>query len=379
MNETLPYLNTKFFISIFFGVLALNVLIRTPIPFKWYKRFFFGLTFINLIFLFPNPAALLFLFICFYTLYLFVYRFNGKFTQAICIVLTVIPIVCIKLDVSPLMNLVGVSYLVFRMIQMLAESNYSKKLNAIDTFNFLFFPPSLLAGPIDHSVRFTKEIDSHLELRSWPILSGWESFILGVSYKFIICAFIQKYLIMEVDFKSPLLLDILKAMYSYTLYFFFDLAGYSAMAIGIGKMIGINLPRNFNLPFIALNPVDFWKRFHISLGTWLGDYVFKPFYKALKKIHFLRNHKLLSQNIALFSTFLVMGFWNGFQLNYIISGGLFGVFSVTHHSYKILLGGKRYDLFTLLPDVISANLKRFLMFHAASFSLYIFNGQFPIF
>ena len=68
----------------------------------------------------------------------------------------------------------------------------------------------------------------------------------------------------------------LKDMYGYTAYLYFDFAGYSLMAIGLGRMMGVELPKNFDKPWLTQNAPEFWKRWHISLGDWLRDYFFRP-------------------------------------------------------------------------------------------------------
>ncbi|MFY1004847.1 MBOAT family O-acyltransferase, partial [Escherichia coli] len=84
----------------------------------------------------------------------------------------------------------------------------------------------------------------------------------------------------------------------YSAYLFFDFAGYSTMAIGIGMLFGFTLPINFRNPLATLNPQDFWRRWHISLSEWLRDVVFMPIYKALSKTSFFSRHRLAAQNIG---------------------------------------------------------------------------------
>jgi membrane protein involved in D-alanine export len=189
---------------------------------------------------------------------------------------------------------------------------------------------------------------------------------------------IDKYLLSQADYSSTKVLDVLVNAYSYSLFFFFDFAGYSAIAIGVGLMMGISLPLNFNMPLLATNPVEFWRRFHITLGSWLSDFIFKPGYKYLLKFSFFKRHRLVAQNISLFLTFSLMGLWNGPQQKFILSGCIFGIYSIIHNTYKYYSIKKRRDIFNILPIGISVNLKRFLMAHAAAFALYIFSGKFPI-
>jgi membrane protein involved in D-alanine export len=165
--------------------------------------------------------------------------------------------------------------------------------------------------------------------------------------------------------------------YWYFLHLYFDFAGYSFMAVGFSNLMGIYVPPNFNKPFLSRNPQQFWRSFHITLGDWLNDYFFKPLYKWISKKKQFKTFPLLRQNFALFSTFTLMGCWNGFQLHFIVSGMLFGLYSVVHNSYIYYSHRKfGYDfIFRSLPDPIVKWVSIVLLFHFAAFSIYIFSGK----
>ena len=127
----------------------------------------------------------------------------------------------------------------------------------------------------------------------------------GIFYKFVCAELINRYWFNINDFHSLSKFEIVIDMYAYYLYLFFDFAGYSAMAIGIGRMIGINVPKNFIRPFLARNPQEFWTRFHKTLGDWLKDYFFIPFYKYFRSKNYLKSFPLTCQNISLFLTFFL--------------------------------------------------------------------------
>ena len=142
--------------------------------------------------------------------------------------------------------------------------------------------------------------------------------------------------------------------------------------------MGIFVPMNFNHPYLAANPQDFWRRFHITLGSWLTDYFFKPLYKYLHNFNILKGRRLLIQNLAIIATFLLMGMWNGFTWYFIFSGFLFGIFSAIHNIYVVYVKKGGYDYFTIFPNIIALNLKRFLMLNGAVLALYFFSGRVPI-
>lgn len=118
-------------------------------------------------------------------------------------------------------------------------------------------------------------------------------------------------------------------MYAYTLYLFFDFAGYSNFAIGTSYILGVKAPENFNKPFLAHNMKEFWDRWHISLSKWFGDYLFSRFV-----LNTLRNGTFKSKKVAVrcgyMLTMLVMGLWHGTYVFYLVYGlyqGLMLVFT----------------------------------------------------
>jgi len=139
-------------------------------------------------------------------------------------------------------------------------------------------------------------------------------------------------------------------------------------------MIGIQVPFNFCKPFLAINPKEFWHKWHKTLGDWLNDYFFKPIFKELttRKVF----TAIQRQSLALFLTFLLMGFWNGFELHYIVSGALFGIYSVVHNYYSYLCKkNQREVLFINFSEKSIKWLSIFMLFNAVAFSIYIFSGH----
>ncbi len=202
--------------------------------------------------------------------------------------------------------------------------------------------------------------------------------IVGILFKFVFADAVNRFWLSNSDASSRYLLDMINSGYAYTTYLYFDFAGYSAMAVGLSIMMGIFVPKNFNQPYLAPNPQDFWRRFHITLGSWLTDYFFKPIYKYLHSFKVLKGRRLLIQNISIIATFLLMGFWNGLTWYYIFSGFLFGIYSAIHNTYVVHVKKGGYDIFSYFPPVVSLNLKRFLMLNAAVLALYFFSGRVPV-
>lgn len=328
---------------------------------------------------FPKPWQLL-LFTIYQCLFTWLLLFRWKRLHGLLgSLLLALPMILVKLDWNvEVIGFAGISYITFRCVQVYLDGELLRDKFRFRAFvAFLLFPPSLLAGPIDRYERFKGDLDE-----GWPrlnasaLLAGWEFIALGLLHKFVLGEVVDRYCLSECDGCTgawPMLKDI----YGYTAYLYFDFAGYSLLAIGLGRMMGIELPKNFDRPWLTENPPQFWKRWHISLGDWLRDYFFRPIYKSLSGVQRLRTWPLLKQNIALFSTFLLMGCWNGLEAHYIISGSLFGVYSVGYNSYQHQSRKHKWNFWGSTPAWLVKGISIFVMAHLACFALYIFSGRFP--
>ena len=125
------------------------------------------------------------------------------------------------------------------------------------------------------------------------------------------------------------LLSTLSFMYGYTLYLYFDFAGYSEFAVGISYLLGIHTPENFNRPFRAGNIKDFWNRWHISLSTWFRDHVYMRFMLAATKGRWFTGRYTASY-FGLFLSFGLMGLWHGIEPYYLLYGLYHGTLLVGH-------------------------------------------------
>ncbi|MBP7515934.1 MAG: hypothetical protein KA791_15410 [Flavobacteriales bacterium] len=328
---------------------------------------------------FPKPWQLLLftLYQCLFT-WLLLFRWK-KLHGLLGSLLLALPMILVKLDWNvDVIGFAGISYITFRCIQVYLDGELLRdKFRFQDFVAFLLFPPSLLAGPIDRYERFKGDLDQGWSrLNASALLAGWEFIALGLLHKFVLAELVDRNWLSDCDgCKQPW--PMLKDMYGYTVYLYFDFAGYSLLAIGLGRMMGIELPKNFDRPWLTQNPPEFWKRWHISLGDWLRDYFFRPIYKSLSGVQRLRTWPLLKQNIALFSTFLLMGCWNGLEAHYIISGSLFGLYSVGYNSYQHQSRKHKWNFWGATPAWLVKGISIFVMVHLACFALYIFSGRFP--
>ena len=191
----------------------------------------------------------------------------------------------------------GASYMSFRAVQVLLDiyDGRLQKLRPVALGYFLLFFPAVSSGPIDRYRRFLSDLDRPPDRERYRTLlaQGIWKLAAGCVSAVAISGFIQQYWLAalpESGFGPPS-----SYMYGYTFYLFFNFAGYSSMAIGTGYLLGIQMPENFNQPFLSVDMKDFWSRWHISLSTWLRDYLYSRFVmkKPQTKTLFQPPHRLL--------------------------------------------------------------------------------------
>lgn len=385
-SNILPFSSSEFYYFILASVIFVFLAKLLKLKFLDYQKTIFIISAAYLIILFPKPIHF-FLFVIYGYLLFRILGVKGKKTGLFPIILFVLPLIGMKLmNVIPNPNdsltpiqyvfqIAGLSYASFKMIQIyIDEKENQQARNFISYFNFIAFTPTLLIGPIDRFHRFQENINlGFLTVKLENLTKGLDFFIKGLLYKYIfayaISTLILNHLVNDHSFMYHL-----SYMYSYLFYLFFDFAGYSLLAMGFGYCIGIQVPYNFDKPFFAVNPKFFWQRWHKTLGDWLNDYFFKPIFKELtmKKLF----SPIQRQSLALYLTFQLMGFWNGFEAHYIISGGLFGLYSVIHNYYSYMCKkNQREVLFKNLSPLTIKYLSIIILFNFVAFSIYIFSGH----
>lgn len=383
-SNILPFSSVQFYYFFTASVLvalAAKWLFSSKIKYKYIVLLINAL---YLILFFPKPLQLLLLILFSYFSIRILAKKGSNYLTAV-LVLS-FPLIMMKLigihtfgkaneKLANIFQIVGISYITFRSIQVfIDEVSTTKKLNFLDFFNFTVFIPSLLIGPIDRFKRFSNDVDAGYEnINSNSYAEGYQLLLKGLVYKYILAEFINRLVLNHLTDDGTLTYHLLY-MYSYLIFLFFDFAGYSLLAMSFAKFIGVSLPFNFNQPFLAVNPKEFWQRWHKSLGDWLNDYFFKPIFKDLTTKQKFK--PITRQNLALLSTFTLMGFWNGFEPHYIVSGVLFGIYSMVHNYYVYLCKKNKKDVFfgTLNPKLVNL-ISIVFMFNAVAFSIYIFSGK----
>lgn len=261
-----------------------------------------------------------------------------KKTMILMIFLAGLPLVLVKvLAVFKISGLgfLGISYMTFKLIQIIIEiydGLIEKPMGPLDYVHFLLFFPALSSGPIDRSRRFIEDWqkqrtkDEYLELAG----TGLFRLVLGLFYKLVISGMVfqQMTSIRYKDFSFFVIY-----MYLYTAYLFFDFAGYSLMAVGASNILGIETPMNFKIPFISVDIKDFWNRWHITLSTWLRDFVFSRIVMRFMRKKIFKK-RLTTAMVAYMINMTFMGFWHGITLNYIAYGFYHGILMAAFEWYQ---------------------------------------------
>ena len=272
-----------------------------------------------------------------------------------------------------LLAFIGISYMSFKTIQIMLEildGLIKEKISIKDYLQFLLFFPTVSAGPIDRSRRFLKEINEIMPRKEYLELAGDGVYriVLGLLYKVVLSTYVYQ-MLLTLNNTGTVVYSI-KYMYLYTLYLFFDFAGYSLMAVGSSNILGIQTPMNFNKPFLSVDIKDFWNRWHITLSTWLRDFVFSRVLMQVIRKKWFKN-RLHNATYAYMVNMLVMGFWHGLSVSYIVYGFYHGVlmagFEVYQKKSNFYKKNKNKDWYKLLSWFVTMNL--------VMIGFFIFSGE----
>ena len=290
--------------------------------------------------------------------------------------LSILPLVINKvfaLTSLHLLAFIGISYMSFKTIQIMLEISdglIKEKIGVKDYLQFLLFFPTVSAGPIDRSRRFLKEINEVMPRQDYLELAGDGVYriVLGLLYKVVLSTYVYQILLALTN--TGTVVYSIKYMYLYTLYLFFDFAGYSLMAVGSSNILGIQTPMNFNKPFLSVDIKDFWTRWHITLSTWLRDFVFSRVLMQVIRKKWFKN-RLHNATYAYMVNMLVMGFWHGLSVSYIVYGFYHGVlmagFEVYQKKSNFYKKNKNKNWYKLLSWFVTMNL--------VMIGFFIFSGE----
>ena len=254
---------------------------------------------------------------------------------------------------------IGVSFYSFENISYLVDT-YTGKIKAKTSIGnymaFIFFFPKLIMGPILRASDFFVQFQKSSHPTASQIGMGTYLITTGLLKKVFIADYLNAAIVQPI-FDSPIQhagVEYLLALYGYAFVIYCDFSGYSSIAIGIAKWMGLNLSANFNSPYLAKNPSDFWRRWHISLSQWFRDYLYIP----------LGGNKVSKWRmlINLLITMVFCGLWHGFKANFI----LWGIF----HAFLLAVWGKHN-----LKGKITILFQRFLLFQLICLGWVFFRNE----
>ena len=217
---------------------------------------------------------------------------------------------------------VGISFYTFKTISYVVDVYRGKMKpmeSLLDYAFYVSFFPTLLAGPIVRAIDFAPQIRRPLQISNQLFGMGVYFVLIGLAKKCIISDYIAQNFVDRI-FDNPTLFsggEVLLGLYGYTVQIYCDFSGYSDMAIGISALLGFTIPMNFNAPWKSDSVTDFWRRWHISLSSWIRDYVYIPLGGNRRgELRTYLNH---------LATMLIAGVWHGATGMFVVWGLLHGV------------------------------------------------------
>lgn len=258
----------------------------------------------------------------------------------------------------------GISFFTFQSLSYTIDvyrGQLKAERNMLDYAFYVTFFPQMLAGPIVRASDFLPQIRRPLFVSREDFGRGVFLICTGLFKKAVISDFIAPHFVQSV-FETPTKytgLENLFAVYGYAMQIYCDFSGYSDMAIGLALLLGFHFPLNFNSPYQSLSVTEFWRRWHISLSTWLRDYLYIP-------LGGNRKGKIRTY-INLMLTMLLGGLWHGASLRFLIWGGLHGLALAFERVWKSWFPGT--------PGAFRRVAGGLLTFHFVCFCWIFFRGQ----
>jgi alginate O-acetyltransferase complex protein AlgI len=266
----------------------------------------------------------------------------------------------------------GISFFTFRTISYLLDIDKGKIESTKDWivfFNYVSFFPALLAGPIDKARSFIPQLEKNRIFEYNNAVDGLQQILWGLFKKIVIadnCAYITNNIFG--NYESLPASSLLLGAFLYTIQIYADFSGYSDMAIGFSRLIGFNVTKNFEFPFFSQNIAEFWRKWHISLTSWLTEYVFTPL-----SITF-RDYDKLGLIFAIVINFTICGIWHGANWTYVLFGFLHGCYFI-----PLILKGTINKKKKIAKDKLLPSFREFInvlmTFSLVMFTFIIFRSE----
>jgi alginate O-acetyltransferase complex protein AlgI len=223
----------------------------------------------------------------------------------------------------------GFSYLSFELLHVIIERRRGRipSVSLLDLLAYALFLPCRIAGPIRRFPDFTAAV-GRAQMSAENVYEGVLRILIGLAKKLVIAdtLALTGAELGHVTGRSHAWTIVL----AYTFRIYFDFSGYSDLAIGFSRLLGITVPENFSYPYLAVNIREFWNRWHITLSHWVRDYIFVPTGRTLFGT-FLRPWPGLIATVSYLVTFLVVGAWHGATAAFLVWGAYHGLLLSAHH------------------------------------------------
>ena len=263
----------------------------------------------------------------------------ANFVKVLAIILNLLPLLILKIltsqyftnfsKISMISNLdglsfpLGLSFFTFSTISYIIDV-YRKEIKAENNFFdfaiFLFMFPKIGQGPITRYKNVVSKIKNSV-IKIENIAKGLRRFVTGLAKKVLVADYLgavsNKVFSLDLNSLNPQIAWY--GLIAFTLQIFLDFSAYTDMAIGLGNILGFELPENFNFPYISRNITEFWRRWHMTLADWFRTYLFIPLEISRRKVRFYR------QETNLILVFIATGLWHGITINFILWGLYFGI------------------------------------------------------
>ena len=243
---------------------------------------------------------------------------------------------------------VGISFYTFQSMSYTIDviRKQIPRSDFVEVALYIAFFPQLVAGPIVKAQDFIPQLkeDRNISLKNMEV--GLQIFLMGLFKKIVIAD--QLSLFVDQVFEKPVAfhsVTVILAVIAYSIQIYFDFSGYSDMAIGSAKCLGYDFNRNFNIPYISKNVSEFWKRWHISLSTWLQEYLYIP-------LGGNRKGKVRTY-INLLATMVIGGLWHGASWNFVLWGALHGTALCIHKMFKATRKNSKYSRIGALISILA--------------------------
>ena len=251
----------------------------------------------------------------------------------------------------------GMSFYMLMAVSLLADIRsdmLSEMPSLTKTLIYISFFPTVLSGPITKARDFIPQIAARKKLTRDRLQKGAWLVVIGLFMK--LCLADRLAVSVDSVYSAPAVfsgMTLFVASVSYSLELLFDFAGYSYIAIGVATILGFDIPANFNLPYMATNPSEFWNRWHISLSSWLREYVYIP-------LGGNRKGKMRTY-INIMLVMIVSGLWHGSTVNFLLWGMLHGMGQMVHRAFSgIIKDAKPRRVFRIFSMILNFLFVNFL-------------------